>query len=205
MATNNFPPRSERAGEIEAMLNVLSTAVEGRAAVYMSAPITSGRRYSAWRLRAGGREPEPGREEEMRREVVEHNRAHAARVAQWLRASCGATLVDPTRLEDLPGWTQDDYRAFWALVVERFACRVFFLDDWQFSNGCSYEFLTAWRCGVPTFDEREGALTLAEGARLIRAAVAEMRGQSLPTSFLERVLEELARLRPTETEALWTS
>ncbi len=204
MSTTNFPPRSEREGEIGAMLNVLSTAVEGRAAVYMSAPITSGRRYSAWRVSLGGGAPEPG-QEELRREVIEHNRAHAARVAQWLRSSCGATLVDPTRLEDLPGWTQDDYRTFWALVVERFACRVFFLDDWQYSNGCSYEFLTAWRCGVPTFDERECPLSLAEGMRLVGTAVAEMRGQSLPTSFLERVLEELARLRSTETEALCTT
>lgn len=204
MTMNNFPPRSEREGEIEAMLNVLSTAVEGRAAVYLSAPITSGRRYTAWRVSRGGSAPEPS-QEEVRREVIEHNRAHAARVAQWLRSSCGATLVDPTRLEDLPGWTQDDYRTFWALVVERFACRVFFLDDWQYSNGCSYEFLTALRCGVPTFDERERPLSLAEGMRLVGAAVAEMRGQSLPTSFLERVLEELARLHSTETEALCTT
>ncbi len=205
MPTTNFPPRSERAGEIEVMLNVLSTAVEGRAAVYMSAPITSGRRYSAWRMRLGGRAPQPGHEEELKREVVEHNRAHAERVAQWLRASCGATLVDPTRLEDLPGWTQDDYRTFWALVVERFACRAFFLDDWQYSNGCSYEFLTAWRCGAPTFDERGASLPLTEGMRLIRSAIGEMREQSLPTSFLECVLEELAKLCSPETEALCTS
>lgn len=202
--TNNFPPRSERAGEIEALLNVLSTAVEGRGAVYMSAPITSGRRYSAWRLRLGGQTPQPGNEEELRREVVEHNREHAARVAREIRSSCGATLIDPTRLEDLPGWTQDDYRTFWALVVERFALKVLFIDDWQYSNGCSYEFLTARRCGVPTFDERERSLSLADGMRLIRSAVGEMRGQSLPTSFLERVLEELAKLRSPETEALCT-
>ncbi len=153
----------------------------------------------------GGRAAEAGHEEELRREVIEHNRAHAARVARWLRASCGATLVDPTRLEDLPGWTQDDYRAFWALVVERFACRAFFLDDWQYSNGCSYEFPTARRGGVPTFDERERPLSLADGTRLIRSAVAEMREQSLPTQFLERVLEELSGLCSPEAEALCTS
>jgi hypothetical protein len=45
--TNNFPPRSVRAGEIEMLLNVLAAGVDGRGATYVSAPITSGRRYSA--------------------------------------------------------------------------------------------------------------------------------------------------------------
>jgi hypothetical protein len=186
------------------LLNVLATAVDGRGATYMSTPITSGRRYSAWRLKLGGRAPEPGHEEGMRREVIEHNRAHAAQVAHRLRSERGAHLIDPTRLEDLQGWTQDDYRAFWALVIERFACRVLFVDDWQYSNGCAYEFLTARRRGLPTLDERERTLSLADGAALLRSAVEEMRGQSLQTSFLECVIEELGRLPSPEVEALCT-
>jgi hypothetical protein len=198
---SNFPPHTTRESEVEAALGVLCSVVEEHGAVYVSAPITSGKRFAAWHARRGGGAAavRPDQLEEFQREVVEHNRAHAKQIVKALRGSCAGVLIDPTALDDLAGWTQDDYRDLWARVIERHVCRVIFLDGWAYSNGCSYEFLVARRGGIATLDESQQPISLADGARLIQEAIAEMRGQALPTDFLECVLEESSKLRETET------
>lgn len=203
--TNNFPPRSTHEREIEALLNVLNSVVDG-AAIYLSAPITSGRRFSAWYASRNGaaKLADPEAHEEFVREVVERNRAHAHQLAQQLRHACQETVIDPTAMKDVSGWTQDDYRDFWGRVIEKYASRVVLLDGWQYSNGCSYEFLTACRKGIPTFRENMQSINASEGARMIEAAIDETRANALSTLFLERVVAELHRLLPATAEELCT-
>jgi hypothetical protein len=183
-------------------LCVLGCAVGGGGATYLSAPITSGKRFSDWHARSNGDVSlsRPGRREEFEREVVAPNRERVRELVAELRRTCAGALIDPTALADLPNWTQDDYRVFWSRVIETFAGRVVLVDGWQYSNGCSYEFLTALRKRIPAFDERQRPLPPAEGLRLLRAAIAELKGRAIPTIFLERVAEEVQSLAPPEVE-----
>jgi hypothetical protein len=192
----DFPPRTTHESELEAAMGVLRTVAGAREAVYVSAPITSGKRLSAWLARrdGGAKASGDGGEEEFRREVVRENLEHAKQIVAALRRECAGVLIDPTSLEDLPGWTQDDYRDFWGRVIERMAREVVFLDGWHYSNGCSYEFFVARRAGVATLDESRRPVTHADGARLIAGAIEETRSLGLPAEFLERVLEELNKL-----------
>lgn len=201
----NFPPQPTHEREIEAALEVLAGVVTGRTAVYLSAPITSGKRFSDWHHKQTG-DVDPSHSnhrDAYAREVVEMNRMHARALAWQLRAALPKPLIDPTAVNDLPDWTQDDYRFLWACVIETYIDMVIFIDSWQYSNGCAYEFLTAQRHGIATFDERLQPLHPTDGVRLLREAIAELHARRQPTSFLESVVAELSTLQANAAEETW--
>ena len=123
--------------------------------------------------------------------MIEPNRAMVRAIVEHLRADLCRVVIDPTSFPDREGWTQPDYHAFWAAVIERFAGTVVFADGWQYSNGCSYEFLIAQTTGVETLDQRRCPLGREQGAAMIRAAVADMRRHNAPTAFLDAVAQRL--------------
>jgi hypothetical protein len=104
-------------------------------------------------------------------------------------------VIDPTALPDLDGWTQEDYYLLWGRVIERYASTVVFLDDWQYSNGCVYEFLVAQRCNARSVDERLNLLTLPDGLDLIQKAIANQTfpdGQLSVAALVVGELEQMA-------------
>ena len=202
---SNFPPETTHEREIELLLNVLSSVVSDRSAAYVSTPITSGRRFAKW---SSGRDldvdiSQPETYQEFLREVLEPNSQHARQIIRRLRSLLRKVLIDPTALKDIEGWTQDDYRVLWAGVIEQYTDTVFFLDGWQYSNGCAYEFLVANRLNPrpSILKEDNQPLTLEEGIKSIKSAVLDLQTSKLPTDFLQRVLEELMQLR-TSNEVL---
>ncbi|MEW6208174.1 MAG: hypothetical protein AB1631_07390 [Acidobacteriota bacterium] len=193
----NFPPLPSHEHEIEILLQFLAGVIDGRSAIYVSAPITTGKRFSAWHANNGaGFDPShPEYYEGHLREVIQPNREHARMVVRELRQSATEAIIDPTAVADFPEWTQDDYRYLWAGVIERYVKTLVFINGWQYSNGCAYEFLTAKRTGAMALDEKQHVITIEEGIKLIRSAIHEMRSYGVPTEFLEQMLEELAQMR----------
>jgi hypothetical protein len=167
-------------------LETFATVVDGRDAVYVSSPLTTGRRALEWHT--SNRESSP---EAFRVSVIEPNRRAAARFASKLRKSTHRVVVDPTALPDLPGWTQDDYRDFWGRVIERFACEVVVRDGWQFSSGCSYEFYVATRAGLAVVAEDGHELDAGEGLSMLKEVLEERREQGQAVTFLEGVVKML--------------
>jgi|SRR5262245_5792995 len=91
-----------------------------------------------------------------------------------------------------PGWSQEEYLAFWeSLIRSRFRA-VYFSDDWEYSNGCTFEFAVAWDEGLPTFDARCDALDLPQGMALIERAARELEAEGFDASGLRLNLERLA-------------
>jgi hypothetical protein len=177
---------------------VLTSIIEGRGAVYVSAPITSGRRLVEWGKEYHFDKADPEHQDEFQREVVGPNREHARQIVRQLRREFPGVLIDPTAMEDIEGWTQDDYRYLWGRIIAHSVKTVVYIDGWQYSNGCAYEFLVAWRCPVETLNEELQPLSLEEGLQLIRAAIAELQEAGQKTAFLERVAEELESLKAAE-------
>jgi hypothetical protein len=195
----NFPPETTHEREINSMLNGLGCVTIDHSAVYVSTPITSGRRFAHW---SRNRDIEldlshPETYLEFKREVLEPNSEHAREIIKNLRTVFTKALIDPTALRDIEGWVQDDYRVLWAKVIEQYANTVVFLDGWHYSSGCTYEFLVAYRMTPRPSILQEGLqpLTLEEGIRLMRQAIVELQNSRLPTDFLHRVLSELTKLR----------
>jgi hypothetical protein len=178
------------------VFEVLDGVVEGRGAVYVSTPITTGRRFVEWR-RGPGAALAPSQDHYWRehdRQVVQRNREQAKPVVRAVRERGWGVVIDPTTVHDVPGWEQPDYHAFWARVIERYAGTVVFADGWEYSSGGAWEFLVAVRTGARLLRQDLEPLTVAEGARLINDAIVSLGADGvLPTEPLREALRELHR------------
>jgi hypothetical protein len=190
-----FPPQTSRGAEIEALVELLRGVFPKRAALYVSAPITSGQRFVEWYSRRHnlvGLAQQDQREH--LREVVAPNRNAAGALVTRVRETCSDPVIDPTTVGDIEGWTQGDYRNAWARIIEEFVRAVVFANGWEFSSGCSYEYLVATKAGVETLDELWRPIKLEAGVSLLRRAIGEMSSRGLPAEFLRGILEDLASL-----------
>jgi len=183
------------------MLEIYRTVLGGGGALYCSSPVTSGRRFIDWLQRAGKNVTDiDGLDEKDKKshfeEVVQPNCVHANEIIQRLRERTAQIIIDPTAMPHFPGWTQQDWRFFWCHVIERYASAALFVDDWQYSNGCVYEFWVAHKKRIPTMDERMRPLSAEEGVSLISDASAEMKRHGAPTVFMEEVLRDLDGFLP---------
>jgi hypothetical protein len=197
----NFPPRSTHNREIEILLTFLQSVINDRNAVYVSSPITSGRRYIKWvkehplNSNFSGDNQNP----EFISNVIEKNLDHAKSVVQKMRSAfSGSVLIDPTAVPDIENWKQDDYRYAWGRIIERFAKTLVCSDDWQFSSGCAYEYLVAKNAGIQIFDERLEELSTEKARQLLLEAKELMRSHGLGTNFQEAVYAELSESKTAE-------
>jgi hypothetical protein len=186
-----FPEPSRRA-EIASLVAMLASVVPDRSAVYVAAPITSGRRFVDWLARrdAGIKIGTPAYESEHRRHVVVPNLAAAAAEVSRLRSRLAGVVIDPTAVE-FNGWEQPDYHSLWQTVIERYAGMVVFLKGWEYSVGCSCEFLTALRTGATTLAADLTPLSCSQGVAALRTAATVMQEQDMSDEFFRSVLGEL--------------
>jgi hypothetical protein len=184
-----FPPHASHPADIALALNALASAIDGRSALYVSAPITTGRRFVQWLETDGAklRRGTPEYEAQHMRQVVEPNVQAVRPVIAAIRAGTRQVVIDPTAFADVPGWTQEDYRPFWAHVIERFADTVVFLDGWAYSEGSCYEWLVASRSGARTLDAQGRPLSRDAALEQMRRAAAELRALGADPQFIESV------------------
>lgn len=184
--------RIEGVGRRHARHSPLASIIEATGvvdAVYLSTPITSGRAY----LRL---EREHFSGDEYRSAVERIKSDHLARASLFAAAlrNVHRYVINPGGLRDIRGWGQSDYIALWLEVIERFVTRAFFVDEWNYSRGCSQEFLACLRKGIPALDERGEAITVGLGAALIAEAVVGYDDAGLDASIHRQVLAELENL-----------
>ncbi len=130
----------------EHLLQAMTAAgVDGRNVVYMSVPITSGRREVALMDELGLRSPARLREEHVERwrhDVLGPNEqdavawSSATRRAAWLPAQF--IVVDPSRI-NVKGWDQDDYNRFWVRLMADHVRYLVASPGWAFSRGARTE------------------------------------------------------------------
>lgn len=184
-----FPPAPRHGDEIDVVVEAFASVIGGRSATYVSSPLTTGSRAFEWHRQNGS----PGDQASFVEDVVEPNRREAADFVRTLRQRIGSLVVDPTAMSDLRGWEQDDYRVFWGRVIERYCSRVILRDGWQFSSGCSYEYLVARRARAETLTEHGQPLPEMSALRLLREAIAETEVHGVSAAFLRSVHDALAQ------------
>lgn len=189
-----FPPGPDHPDEVAKVAETFAAVVEGRVARYVSSPLTTGQPFIDWRGSSSA--PDPGDvayAEAFRRAVVEPNRDNARAFVARVREECADVVIDPTGLPNLSGWTQEDYRSLWGEVIERYVRLVVFRNGWEYSDGCTYEFVVAARHGVRMAHEDLSPMAEEEGVGLIRAAVHRKRANRVSAEF---ALAVLAAMRP---------
>jgi len=179
------------------MLSVFATVIDGRDALYVSSPFTTGRHAADWIARNGIGQPEDAlNSDHFREQILAANRERAAEFVRSIRRHRPEVpvVISPTALPDVPSWTQADYRFFWGRVIAKYAERVVFLEGWENSSGCAYEYLCAVSSGAKTLNEHLRPLSFQEalkrldnaaahnnvpaGAAFLRAAAVALREES---------------------------
>ncbi len=182
-------------GEVRIALSAIDSVLHGEKALYASSELTTGRRlYDLFRqYEVESREELCAKmgEETYRREVWDPYVAEATALASMLRLRLGGELVLTPAPFEAPGWSQPEYLAFWETVIRTRLRGVYFSLDWEYSNGCTFEFAVARDAGLATFEEGGQPLSREEGRDRIVAAIADLEGQGLKVPGLR---ENLARL-----------
>jgi len=184
--------RTSLQADTKLLVDILEVAVPGRCAAYLSTPITTGLRFVNWYLKIGrDLKPESATYRRRHREqVILPNLDEARNLVRELRTK-GWFVLDPTSFEPV-GWSQNQYRVFWGDVIERYAARLVMMDGWEYSAGCSFEFLVAVRQGIHAYSADGRLISTAEGQHSIEAAVAFMAERDVPADFNGAVAELLS-------------
>ncbi len=179
------------------LLELLDGVIEDRQAIYISVPITTGKRFLEWRRGPGARlaPSDEHYSKEHETHVIEPNQAYVRPLIQSVRNHLRregreGVVIDPTTLQ-VSSWTQADYHNFWTTVIARRVSTVVFMNGWEYSSGCVKEFLAAVRAGAELLQEDLRPLDLIEGERLVRNAISALDDEIIPKAPLEEALREI--------------
>jgi hypothetical protein len=191
--------------EAEMALAAMDCVLHGDLGVYVSTQLTTGERLYALLRETGTRSADELKarlgEEGYDRRLWQPNLEAAAAFALRVRERLGGreAVVSPAPFS-APGWSQPEYLAFWDAFIRRRAQPVYFNPGWEYSRGCSYEYVVARDAEVPTFDAEGQPLEPPRAIDLLEAAIASLRADGLEPigltdhlAGLERTLGQPAR------------
>jgi hypothetical protein len=174
-------------------------------AIYASTELTTGvRLYDA--LRKAGVKTAAELREKMGRDwytthVWDANVAAAMAFADDVRRAhdCRTQVITPAPFT-APEWTQSEYLAFWETLLRdhRRVNGVWFNRNWQFSNGCTFEFAVACDARLSTCDHEGQTLDQDAAIDLIREAIDVLRRDGFDTQSLRDNLERVVGARRSQ-------
>jgi hypothetical protein len=183
--------------EIEMAFSAIDCVLNREKAIYASAELTTGRRlYDALRefrvKRAADLKQLKGKDW-YTANIWDANVKSAQDFAACVREKLGGnTLVITPAPFSAPGWTQPEYLAFWEQLLRTRISSSWFKSDWQYSNGCTFEFAVSINAGIPTLDHQGIPLSLRQGTKFIEAAIRDLESSGFDTTKLH---ENLSRLQ----------
>jgi hypothetical protein len=111
----------------------------------------------------------------------------------YIKLHSDKLIVNPMLLK-MQGWEQKDYHYFWGEVIRRHAEKVIFFPGWEYSNGCTYEFLVAKRHNIGTYDLMGNKINISKGIKMIEEALNKINLEKEKLLLIEKNLKELEKL-----------
>lgn len=177
----------------DVVLEAFEAAGAEAGVVYVTVPITSGRREFALlheldcsrdRLRTQFRD-------RWLDEVVRPNEEDARLYVQQVRSTFACRLViDPSRLH-VAEWTQDDFDKLWTTLIERHGRVMVVTPEWAFSRGARLEVALALSLGIPMSDPWGNSLTRSDLAAMLQQAEVELREAGWSPESIRTLLPEV--------------
>lgn len=193
--------------EVKMLLSGIDCVLNGELAIYCSSELTTGRRlYDI--LGKLGLKTALELEEKMGKAWCETNilrvnigfaTEFAKDVRAKLRAKRDNTMVITPAPFDAPDWNQTQYLDFWKILIRTRIKAIWFNENWQFSNGCTFEMWIAAEAGVPTFDRHGNPLSRDKAIKSVEEAIRQLRAEGFDTPKLDRHLKRL-RAAPVHPE-----
>ena len=182
--------------DVAMIFSALDCALHDGHVVYAGSEITSGFRvFEALRLynlkNVGDLKKQLG-DHWYQDNIFKPNVESAKEFAEAIRATLedNAIVITPAPFSH-PGWNQIEYLYLWEQLLRTRVKSIRFNANWQYSNGCTFEFAVADDASLPTFDHRGDPLPREAGIELINAAILRLEDQGFATSELRENLERL--------------
>jgi hypothetical protein len=182
--------------EVDIALSSIDCVLLRQRAIYASTELTTGLRVYQILRKRGLRTSAELREKMGRRwfaaNVWDPNVASALDFAEAIRqVQEECTLVISPAPFTAPGWKQPEYLAFWEMLLRTRIKGAWFNRNWQFSNGCTFEFAVAQDARVPTFDNEGRPLGVGTATRLITEAMDSLEVDGFDTTSLRENLDRV--------------
>jgi hypothetical protein len=187
------------AEEVEMAFSGIDCVLNGEKAIYASSELTTGRRVHSVLREIGARQSSELRprlgELEYQTRIWDPNVEAAMAFARQLHHSLGGNQLVITPAPFMaPGWNQQEYLAFWELLLRSRIKGVYFNEGWEYSNGCTFEFMVAADHGLPTFDAAGIPLALRDATAQVSEAVKVLQSDRLDADVLARTLNQMRDL-----------
>jgi hypothetical protein len=192
--------------EVEIAFSAIDCVLNREKGVYCSAELTTG-----WRLYEALGEHKVKTAAELKQKmgaawftvnIWDANVKSARDFAESVRRALndGTMIVTPAPFS-APGWTQPEYLAFWETLLRTRIKSVWFSRNWQFSNGCTFEYAVAEDAGLPSFDHEGNTIDRGTGIELISSAIRQLDETGFDTSKLSENLKRVHAMRAQAREA----
>jgi hypothetical protein len=202
----NFYSKSEREftrhhqEEIDMVFSGIDCVLNDEKAIYCSSELTSGARlYDALRenkLKSAAELKEKLGKAWFGTHIFDENVKLGKEFAQCVRNRLtDKTIVITPGPFAAPSWSQPEYLFFWEMLLRTRIKSACFNRNWQFSNGCVFEFAVARDAGLTTLDHNGMPLDLDGGLQLIESAIRRLDADGFDTSPLSKSLEYLRTIR----------
>ncbi len=174
--------------EVDMVFSAIDCALHRGHVIYGSSELTTGLRlYEELRrrkLRTTSELKQELGQDWYQANIFDANVASAIEFAEAVRSTLrDSTIVITPAPFTAPGWSQPEYLAFWEMLLRTRIKSVWFNLNWQFSNGCTFEFAVALDAGLPTLDHT-GPISRESGVELIAAAVRWLDQHGIDSSKL---------------------
>lgn len=188
--------------EIKMVISAYDCVLPDDAGIYCSSDITTGKRFYYDVLKPS----EVHSEEELRRKVgaeefkkiqtalIQDNVVRGVAFAEKLRERGLINVVAPGPFF-ARGFDQQHYLYLWEWFIIKKIYQIWFNGDWEYSNGCTLEYVIGAKKGIPRLDCEGGSLSIEDAIAKVSAAADELKSEGFIIAKLEmnlRLMKELA-------------
>jgi len=117
--------------EVNAVAEAYKNILDGKYVVYLSTPITTGLESL---------------KNPYKESVIEYNKNQAYKFEKYIQShdkygkQSFVQIINPAEF-NIDHWTRYDYLYMWKTIIVEFVSEIIFNKNWQYSNGCCFEYL----------------------------------------------------------------
>ncbi len=182
--------------EIRMSMSAFDCMLPDNAGIYCSSDITTGKRFyyevlKRYEVRSEDELREKLGAEEFKKvqtDLIQANVARGIEFAEKLRERGKINVVTPGPYF-AKGFDQQHYLYLWEWFIIKKIYEVRFNHDWQYSNGCTFEYAIAAKKGVPRLDYEGNLLDLNMAIERVGAALEELKAADFVIVKLEHNLD----------------
>jgi hypothetical protein len=183
--------------ETNMLLSMIDCLVLDREAVYASSEFTTGKRFYELCRQHNVRTKEDLKKQlgkEYETKLLLPNKEEGIGFARRIRGFGRDMVVLTPNPLFAPGWSQPEYLGFWEEVIQRKCHTVYFNEGWEYSNGCTFEYLVGAMRNMPLLDHIKNPLPIERAREMTRQAIASLEKEKFSVPKLREVYEKLNSL-----------